>query len=55
MDVSKLFELDYGLNLNRFDILVNLYEVFKCDVFNMSIVFYFVVNDVFYCKVLLKV
>ena len=38
---------DYGLNLNRLEIPVNPYEVFKCDVPNMSTSLYFVVNDVF--------
>lgn len=51
MDVAKLFEPDYGLNLNRLDIPVNPYEVFKCDVPNMSTALYFVVNDAFYTKV----
>ena len=49
-DVSKFFEPDYGLNLNRLEIPVNPYEVFKCDVPNMSTSLYFVVNDVF-CKI----
>lgn len=49
-DVSKFFEPDYGLNLNRLDIPVNPYEVFKCDVPNMSTSLYFVVNDGFYSK-----
>ena len=53
-DVSKLFEPDYGLNLNRLDIPVNPYEVFKCDVPNMSTALYFVVNDAFYRKALPK-
>ena len=35
-DVSKLFEPDYGLNLKQLDIPVNPYDVFKCDVPNMS-------------------
>ena len=35
-DVSKYFEPDYGLNLNRLAIPVNPYEVFKCDVPNME-------------------
>ena len=48
IDASKLFEPDYGLNLNRLDIPVNPYEVFKCDVPNMSTSLYFVVNDAFY-------
>lgn len=54
MDVSKFFELDYGLNLNWLFILVNFYEVFKCDVLNMSILLFFVVNDVFYNQVFFK-
>lgn len=51
-DISKLFEPDYGLNLNRLEIPVNPYEVFKCDVPNMSTSLYFVVNDTFYNKIL---
>ena len=54
IDASKLFEPDYGLNLNRLDIPVNPYEVFKCDVPNMSTSLYFVVNDAFYNKLLTK-
>ena len=53
-DTSKLFAPDYGLNLNRLDIPVNPYEVFKCDVPNMSTALYFVVNDAFYSKALPK-
>ena len=53
-DAAKLFEPDYGLNLNRLDIPVNPYEVFKCDVPNMSTALYFVVNDAFYGKALPK-
>lgn len=53
-DVSKAFEPDYGLNLNRLDIPVNPYDVFKCDVPNMSTALYFVVNDSFYNKALPK-
>lgn len=53
-DVSKYFQPDYGLNLNRLDIPVNPYEVFKCDVPNMSTSLYFVVNDAFYDKALPK-
>lgn len=49
-DVSKYFEPDYGLNLNRLPIPVNPYEVFKCDVPNMSTSLFFVVNDAFYGK-----
>ena len=53
-DAAKLLEPDYGLNLNRLDIPVNPYEVFKCDVPNMSTALYFVVNDAFYSKALPK-
>ena len=53
-DISKFFEPDYGLNLNRLPIPVNPYEVFKCDVPNMSTSLFFVVNDAFYNKALPK-
>ncbi len=51
-DIPSLFEPDYGLNLNRLDIPVNPYDAFKCDVPNLSTSLYFVVNDMFYSKVL---
>lgn len=47
-DVEALFAPDYGLNLNRLQFPVNPYEVFKCDVPNMSTALYFMVNDGFY-------
>mgnify|MGYP003105997257 CR=1 FL=1 len=50
--LSKYFEPDFGLNLNRLAIPVNPYEVFKCDVPNMSTSLYFVVNDTFYNRAL---
>lgn len=46
-EVGKYFAPNYGLNLNRLEIPVNPYEVFKCDVPNMSTSLYFVVNDAF--------
>lgn len=51
-EVADLFAPDYGLNINRLDIPVNPYEVFKCDVPNMSTLLYFMVNDSFYQKAL---
>ncbi|WP_321520179.1 Fe-S cluster assembly protein SufD [uncultured Bacteroides sp.] len=54
-DISEAFAPDYGLNLNRLEIPVNPYEVFKCDVPNMSTSLYFVVNDAFYTKAQPKV
>ena len=47
-DIQKLFEPDYGLNLNRLQIPVDPYEAFRCDVPNLSTSLYFVVNDMFY-------
>ena len=46
-DVEKLFEPDYGLNLNRLDIPVDPNEAFKCDVPNLSTSLYFMLNDGF--------
>lgn len=53
-DMQKIFEPNYGLNLNRLEIPVNPYNVFKCDVPNLSTSLYFVVNDCFYDKMLPK-
>ena len=47
-DMQKLFEPNYGLNLNRLTIPVDPYEAFRCDVPNLSTSLYFVVNDMFY-------
>ena len=47
-DVAPLFAPDYGLNLNRFNIPVDPYEAFHCDVPNLSTLLYFIVNDAFY-------
>ena len=47
-DVQKLFEPNYGLNLNRLTIPVDPYNAFRCDVPNLSTSLYFVVNDMFY-------
>ncbi len=53
-DMAELFAPDYGLNLNRLTIPVNPYEVFKCDVPNMSTQLYFLVNDMFCSQALPK-
>lgn len=53
-DIQKIFEPNYGLNLNRLEIPVNPYDVFKCDVPNLSTSLYFIVNDSFYDKMLPK-
>ena len=44
-DMARLFEPNYGLNLNRLSIPVDPYASFKCDVPNLSTLLYFVVND----------
>ena len=54
-NVAEAFAPDYGLNLRHIEIPVNPYEVFRCDVPNLSTSLYFVVNDRFYDKVLPKV
>ena len=53
-DIQQLFAPDYGLNLNRLDIPVNPYDAFRCDVPNLSTSLYFVVNDMFYDRLLPK-
>ena len=47
-DIQKLFEPDFGVNINRLQIPVDPYEAFHCDVPNLSKSLYFVVNDMFY-------
>ncbi|MDR0429039.1 MAG: Fe-S cluster assembly protein SufD [Tannerellaceae bacterium] len=49
-DVAQAFAPDYGINLKRIDIPVNPYDVFCCDVPNLSTALYFIVNDSFYDK-----
>lgn len=44
-DVAAAFAPDYGLNLRHIPIPVNPYDVFRCDVPNLSTSLYFVVND----------
>ena len=34
-DTQKLFAPDYGVNLNRFEIPVDPYQAFRCDVPNL--------------------
>ena len=46
-EIGTFFAPDFGLNLNRLEFPVNPYEVFKCDVPNMSTSLYFVINDSF--------
>src|ERR1035437_5638582 len=47
-DLKEPLSIDYGLNINRINIPVHPYEVFKCDVPGIHSYLYFVVNDAFY-------
>ncbi|MDL2208141.1 Fe-S cluster assembly protein SufD [Parabacteroides sp. OttesenSCG-928-O15] len=49
-DVAASFAPDYGININRVKIPVNPYDVFRCDVPNLSTALYFIVNDSYYEK-----
>ncbi len=49
-DVQEAFFPNYGLNLNRLQFRINPYDVFKCNVPNMSTLLYFIVNDAFHSK-----
>lgn len=49
-DVAQSFAPNYGININRIEIPVNPYDVFRCDVPNLSTALYFIVNDSFYTK-----
>ena len=49
-DVPEAFAPNYGLNIKRLQIPVNPYDVFRCDVPNLSTSLYFMVNDQFYTK-----
>ena len=49
-DIARLFEPDYGVNLQRINIPVDPYKAFNCDVPNLSTCLYFMVNDAFYHK-----
>ena len=47
-DVAALFAPDYGVNVRRLTLPVDPYDVFRCDVPNLSTQLYFMVNDTFY-------
>ncbi len=47
-DLKEPLSIDYGLNINRLQIPVNPYDVFKCDVPGINSYLFFVVNDAFY-------
>ena len=44
---DKLFEPNYGVNVNRLEVPVDPYKAFRCDVPNLSTSLYFIVNDEF--------
>lgn len=47
-DLADSLSYNYGLNINRLNIPVNPYDVFKCDVPGIQSYLYFVLNDGFY-------
>ncbi len=47
-NIAALLEPDYGININNVTIPVNPYEVFRCDVPNLSTRLFFLVNERFY-------
>ena len=51
-NVAESFAPDYGLNLQHINIPVDPYQVFRCDVPNLSTQLYFVLNDQFYDRAL---
>ena len=53
-NVAESFFPDYGVNLKRVAFPLNPYEIFRCDVPNLSTSLYFVVNDQFYERELPK-
>lgn len=46
-DLAPLLAPNYGLNIERLAIPVNPYDVFSCDVPNLSTSLYFIINDAF--------
>jgi Fe-S cluster assembly protein SufD len=44
-NIQEKLNMDFGLNINRVHIPADPYEVFKCDVPNLSTKLFFVVND----------
>ena len=46
-DVSAWFEPDWGMNLARLEMPVDLSQAFKCSVPNLSTQLYFLANDTF--------
>lgn len=47
-DLDGLFAPDYGVNINRVDLLADPEEAFRCDVPNMSTSPYYFFNDVYH-------
>lgn len=47
-DLKEALSVDYGMNINRLQIPVNPYDVFKCDVPGINSYLFFVLNDGFY-------
>ena len=48
--IDEMFAPDFGVNINRMNIPVNVAASFRCDVPNMSTWMSFIVNDKFYAS-----
>lgn len=46
-DIPEAFAPDFGMNLNQIEVPINPYEIFRCDVPNLSTSLYFLINDTF--------
>ena len=46
-DLEEVFAADYGVNINRIEMVANPAEAFHCDVPNLSTCLYFLINDSF--------
>ena len=46
-DLPAMFAPDFGINVNRVDIPIDVADTFRCDVPNLSTHIYFLLNDAF--------
>ncbi len=47
-NIARLFDANFGININNLPIEINPYDAFKCDVPNLNTHLYFMINDRFY-------
>ena len=49
-NIARAFDGDFGLNLRNVEIKINPYDIFRCDVPDLSTHLYFLINDRYYTK-----